>query len=243
MSQNPSGSPTKNPKNHYETLGVTRYATQAEIRRAYLDAARRWHPDRHSSGSASEARKAEQAMRQVNEAWSVLGDKEARAGYDRRLSGRIVGSTVAGGAGSGDSTAADDRVIRIDPRLLDPEFLAARREAQFEEVSRRTALAVRVGPLLAILGLLVAVFVFTAYARNDDGEATPVTVPGPDLGAGIEANDCVVVTTGPALLEVPCTSPATERVIGARLADGVCPLGTTRDVTLSNGSIACLAAG
>jgi curved DNA-binding protein len=43
------------PQNHYEVLGVTRRAVHDQIRRAYLDAARRWHPDRFSAKPADEA--------------------------------------------------------------------------------------------------------------------------------------------------------------------------------------------
>ncbi len=222
---------------HYDILGVDPRAEHDQIRRAYLSAARRWHPDRHSGESAEESDKAERAMRRVNQAWSVLGDKVSREAYDRQLvpqETRYPGSTGAAGV------RTDDGVTRIDPRLLDPAFLAARRESQFDEISSRSSLILRAAPVLAVLGLLVAIFVFTAYARNSVDRTTASTVPGPNLGAGIVANDCVVVTSGPALLEVPCTANADGRVFGARLPDGVCPLGTDREVTLSNGSIVCL---
>ncbi len=223
------------PKNHYETLGVTRKADHDQIRRAYLDAARRWHPDRYSGKPAAEAEKAEHAMRQVNQAWEVLGDKDSRDAYDRALVPREPDPAGTGGAG----VRTDDGVTRIDPRLLDPEFLAARREAQFQEISTKTSFILRAVPLVAVLGFLIAIFVFTAYARDTVDPTTQSTVAGPNLGAGIAANDCVSVMSGPSLLEVPCSVNA-ERVIGARLPDGDCPLGTERDVELSNGAIVCL---
>lgn len=61
---------------HYDVLGVRPSASEAEIRRAYLEAARRSHPD--VAGHAGEER-----MRRINEAWATLGDAEARAFYDR----------------------------------------------------------------------------------------------------------------------------------------------------------------
>jgi curved DNA-binding protein CbpA len=61
--------------NPYEILGVVRTATDAEIRRAYLALARRFHPDANPGG--------EERMRLVNEAWAVLGDRSRRAAYDR----------------------------------------------------------------------------------------------------------------------------------------------------------------
>ena len=51
---------------------MPRRADQREIRRAYLDKARRWHPDRFSAKPAAEAERAEHEMRQVNEAWERI---------------------------------------------------------------------------------------------------------------------------------------------------------------------------
>ena len=62
----------------YEVLGVPRSATDAEIHRAYVRLARRWHPDLNE-GSAE----AEDRMRAVNEAWAVLGDTSQRVRFDR----------------------------------------------------------------------------------------------------------------------------------------------------------------
>jgi hypothetical protein len=59
----------------YEVLGVEPTATEAEIRRAYVALARRFHPDVHPGGEAR--------MQQLNEAWSVLGDRARRAAWDR----------------------------------------------------------------------------------------------------------------------------------------------------------------
>lgn len=226
---------------HYDILGVTRQADHDQIRRAYISAARRWHPDRHAGKPTAEAEKAERAMRRVNQAWSVLGDEQRRADYDRRLVPHQGGQgerVRTGGPGGGISV--DDGVTRIDPRLLDPEFLAARRDAQLSDISTRNSFVLRAAPLVAVLGFLVAIFVFTAYARDSGDTTTATTVPGPKLGEGIAANDCVIVMSGPSLIEVPCSGRSDGRVFGARLEGGTCPLGTDREVTLSNGHTACL---
>lgn len=226
---------------HYEVLEVARSAEHIDIRRAYHRAARRWHPDRFAERSAADVEQAEGRMRLVNQAWEVLGDAGRRMVYDRELRGGLTGDTTARRTTTG-PVADDDGVIRIDPRLLDPAFLAARRDAHLNEISNRSSAILRMAPLVALLGLLAAIFVFTAYARNNSGSVAGTTLPGPSLGAGIEANDCVSVLTGPALLARPCDATADGRVIGARLPDGVCPLGTIREVELTNGAIACLAA-
>ncbi|MGA0237529.1 MAG: J domain-containing protein [Acidimicrobiales bacterium] len=68
---------------HYQVLGVAPEASMAEIRRAYLTAARTAHPDLHHD-SESSRRAAEDRMRRINEAWAVLGDPDERAAYDRQ---------------------------------------------------------------------------------------------------------------------------------------------------------------
>ncbi|MEM9131270.1 MAG: J domain-containing protein [Actinomycetota bacterium] len=236
-------------KSHYDVLSVAPSADRAVLRRAYHDAARRWHPDRFAGRSAKEAAEAETNMRLVNEAWEVLGDPQRRKTYDIEL-GRGTGTRGRSGAHragpspgrpmGGPTTPDDDGVIRIDPRLLDPQFLAARRHVQTDQISNRTSMILRAAPLVVLLALLAGIFVFTAYAVSDAEIASPTTVPGPSLGAGIEANDCVSVLTGPALLERPCDVTADGKVIGSRLPDGLCPIGTIREVVLTNGAIACL---
>jgi curved DNA-binding protein CbpA len=60
----------------YEVLGVDPAASDAEIRRAYVALARRFHPDANPAG--------EDRMRAVNEAWAILGDRQRRREWDRR---------------------------------------------------------------------------------------------------------------------------------------------------------------
>ncbi len=72
---------------HYEVLGVRPTATAAELRAAYLAAARRDHPDRHMGADAATRARAERRMRAVNEAWAVLGDADRRRAYDRARAG------------------------------------------------------------------------------------------------------------------------------------------------------------
>ena len=64
-------------KDYYETLGVTRAASQDDIKRAYRRLARKFHPD------VSKEADAESRFKEVGEAYEVLKDPEKRAAYDR----------------------------------------------------------------------------------------------------------------------------------------------------------------
>ena len=68
-------------KDYYGILGVERGASDDEIRRSYRKLARKYHPD-VSKESDAEAR-----MRDVNEAYDVLRDREKRQAYDNLAAG------------------------------------------------------------------------------------------------------------------------------------------------------------
>lgn len=71
--------------NHYEVIGVDPDSDAGEIRKAYLAAARRYHPDFHADADAATRAGNARRMQELNQAWEVLGDVPARAAYDRSL--------------------------------------------------------------------------------------------------------------------------------------------------------------
>ncbi|HYV44391.1 MAG TPA: DnaJ domain-containing protein [Myxococcaceae bacterium] len=69
---------------HYDILGVTPTAGPDEIRRAYHEASRRFHPDRYFQKNLGSFRgRIERLFKRVNEANAALSDPERRAAYDR----------------------------------------------------------------------------------------------------------------------------------------------------------------
>ena len=64
-------------KDYYATLGVTKTATDKEIKQAFRKLARKYHPDVNPGDKAAETR-----FKEINEANEVLGDPEKRRKYD-----------------------------------------------------------------------------------------------------------------------------------------------------------------
>lgn len=69
--------------NLYDVLGVSPDSDTAAIKRAYLDAARRHHPDFHAGADDATRVASARRMQELNQAWEVLGDPAARTTYDR----------------------------------------------------------------------------------------------------------------------------------------------------------------
>ncbi|MEA1883878.1 MAG: molecular chaperone DnaJ [Thermotogota bacterium] len=66
-------------KDYYEILGVSKDATQDDIKKAYRKLIKKWHPDLHKDNKKG----AEVKFKEISEAYEVLSDTEKRAMYDR----------------------------------------------------------------------------------------------------------------------------------------------------------------
>ena len=64
-------------KDYYATLGVNKNATDDELKSAYRQMAKKYHPDLNKTPEAAEK------FKEINEAYSVLSDKQKRANYDQ----------------------------------------------------------------------------------------------------------------------------------------------------------------
>ncbi|KAM0854211.1 hypothetical protein ACQ4PT_050565 [Festuca glaucescens] len=70
---------------HYQTLGLQRDASKADIKNAYFRLAHRYHPDHHNHADAAARAEAARRFRQAKDAYDVLSDGQRRADYDRNL--------------------------------------------------------------------------------------------------------------------------------------------------------------
>jgi molecular chaperone DnaJ len=92
-------------KDYYQVLGVSKDASQDEIKKAYRRLARANHPDANPDDAEAERR-----FKEVGEAYSVLGDEQKRREYDelRRLGAAgFAGGPGGGGFGGGGFDAGD----------------------------------------------------------------------------------------------------------------------------------------
>src|SRR5881227_2374821 len=88
-------------RDYYEVLGLSRGATEAEIKSAYRKLAVRYHPDRNPGNQ-----EAEEKFKEAAEAYSVLSDAQKRASYDRF--GHAGVSGTGGGFGGFDPNVFSD---------------------------------------------------------------------------------------------------------------------------------------
>lgn len=64
-------------KDYYKTLGISKGATDEDIKKAYRKQALKWHPDKNKSAAA------EEKFKEIAEAYEVLSDPKKREVYDQ----------------------------------------------------------------------------------------------------------------------------------------------------------------
>jgi hypothetical protein len=169
-------------RDYYAILQVSPDAEREVIDAAYRRLARKYHPDVYTEGDAAER------MRQLNEAYEILGDPGKRAEYDR---GRHRG---AGEPGRGQRTAsrsAPEQRPTPPQRVQTPDILRRR---------RRMLLA---GLAVFVLAVVVAGATIGIVVALSGGEETPEVVSPlvPSPGAAGTAIPTAIPTATPSAVE------------------------------------------
>ena len=91
-------------KDYYNILGVSKEASQADIKKAFRVKAHQHHPDKKDGN--------EEKFKEINEAYQVVGDEKKRAQYDQF--GSAFDPSQAGGYGGGSSQGYGGGGVHID---------------------------------------------------------------------------------------------------------------------------------
>ena len=88
-------------RDYYEVLGLSKGASEAEIKKAYRSLAKKYHPDVNKEAGA------EEKFKEINEAYEVLSDPQKKANYDQFGHAGMDGA-FGGGAGGFSGAGFDD---------------------------------------------------------------------------------------------------------------------------------------
>lgn len=71
-------------ENYYDVLGVSKRASEEEIKKVYRQLSKKYHPDMNQ-GEGEEKGKSLEKFLKIKKAYEVLGDKAKRGEYDKRF--------------------------------------------------------------------------------------------------------------------------------------------------------------
>jgi hypothetical protein len=141
-----------------------------------------------ADASDERRRAAADRMAEVNVAWAVLGDEGERTRYDQQL--------LAAGA----TSTPDDPFAHLIRRQRPVQDV---HEGPDSEVHQPPTLA-RYAPIVVVLGVLAAIFLFTAFAGPREPQGTQPVRTDVELPVGT----CVTIPPSGGVDEVPCGTPS-----------------------------------
>ncbi|MDZ7692959.1 MAG: DnaJ domain-containing protein [Balneolaceae bacterium] len=122
------------PRDYYEILGVSKQASQDEIKKAYRKLAMEYHPDRNT-----EDPEAERKFKEASEAYEVLRDEEKRAKYDKFGHQGVNGGSGFGGRGGQYQDVGFDDIFSRFSEIFGSEFFGGEFSGGGRSRGRRTA--------------------------------------------------------------------------------------------------------
>jgi hypothetical protein len=153
-------------------------------------------------------------MAALNEAWRVLGDPTRRRQYDQAQAGPVRVARPAS-----PPTASTNRPAAASDHGADP-----------------VTHVVRGAPLLAMLFVLLAIFVITAFAARSARDE-PETRGSDGI---VEIGSCLALATGQPVVEVPCAEPHDGRAAAIIPLDLSCPVDTEYYVAPGGSARVCV---
>jgi hypothetical protein len=204
----------------YDELGVDPGVSVDELRRAYYRRARELHPDVNPG-------RTDDAMRRLNQAWTVLSNPTTRRRYDLQFTHPVP--------------APARPTSPVTPPPAEPPM-------------RVSVLASLVRPSALILAVLMVIFVVTAYAGKGGGGhpggASTTTIPTTDAATNPAAapsgtlpapmGDCLLIQPGYDAM-VPCNQPSNGVIVAMVTASAQCPAETTAHQLVGRAQWVCLA--
>lgn len=202
-------------------LGVAPGASQDELRAAYRRKAFELHPDRARGTSGSDpATRPEDRMAELNAAWQLVGDPARRREFDRR---------AAGQPSTGPPVPPAPRVAWTPPHT--------------NGATAPSVAAVLAGilPWVALVVVLGAIFVFTAYAGGPgDDEPDDPASPGATVVVRDVRGSCIREADGFTLVVNCAAAPHDGRIVAQGSLDATCPAGTTGVPVPQEDFLACI---
>jgi molecular chaperone DnaJ len=193
-------------RDYYDIMGVPRGASQDDIKKAYRELVKKYHPDLHKDDP-----EAPRHMAEVNEAYDALSDPVKRQQYDTYGKAGPTGFTGAGQAWSGPTDGAGETFGGFDIGDLFGSFMGGFGHQQPEETPRGRDLSVN---LTLTLGEAIFGAKREVQVRRYD---TCATCHGSGAAAGTSPKTCPTCNGAGEVRQVQNT------IFGRVVTAGVCP--------------------